>query len=207
MKFKYFLRGLGMGIVFASIVFLSVYRNHNALVISDDEIIRRAQELGMVEKEDPLKDLLGTTRDVTEAPSSGEQEEKDQTAGEKEKQTTEKQTTEKQTTEKQSTEKQTTEKEQSTEKRETTTERDQAAGNTEQTTEKEGTAYTITIKRGDTSYPICVQLQEMGMIDDAEKFDTYLVENGYANRLRVGEHALKKGMDYRAIAEAISDPA
>ena len=45
------------------------------------------------------------------------------------------------------------------------------------------------------------------MIEDASEFDAYLIQNGYASRIRVGEHTLKRGMSYHDIAEAISDPA
>ena len=58
MKFKYFLRGLGVGIIFASIVCLTAYQGNAKKEITDEEIIRRAKELGMIEKEDKIGDLL-----------------------------------------------------------------------------------------------------------------------------------------------------
>ena len=74
--------------------------------------------------------------------------------------------------------------------------------NTTETTEK----VSITIERGATSYTVCQKLQELGIVKDAAEYDNYLIENGYASRIRVGTHELTKGMDYHAIAEAISDP-
>ncbi|MCM1496984.1 MAG: hypothetical protein NC124_00795, partial [Clostridium sp.] len=67
-------------------------------------------------------------------------------------------------------------------------------------------AVEITVTAGTTSYDVCQKLQELGLVDDAARFDDYLIENGYANRIRVGTHKLIKGMDSKAIAEAISDP-
>ena len=64
----------------------------------------------------------------------------------------------------------------------------------------------ITVTAGTTSYDVCQKLQELGLIENAARFDDYLIENGYANRIRVGTHKLTKGMDSKAIAEAISDP-
>ena len=58
MKFKYFLRGLGLGIIFASIVCLTAYQGNSPKDMSDAEIKRRAKELGMVEQEDKIGDLL-----------------------------------------------------------------------------------------------------------------------------------------------------
>lgn len=47
MKLKYYLRGAGVGIVFATLIMLVVCST-NKNNISDDEIIRRAMKLGMV---------------------------------------------------------------------------------------------------------------------------------------------------------------
>ena len=165
MRFKYFLRGLGVGIVFASLIFFMVYKENATPKMSDKQIIERAKELGMVEEGSSIEDILHTSA-TSEAPENID------TAS-----TTEKATEEKQTTE-------------------ATTE------NTTETTEK----VSITVERGATSYTVCQKLQELGIIEDAAEYDNYLIENGYASRIRVGTHELTKGMDYHAIAEAISDP-
>lgn len=202
MKFKYFLRGLGVGIVFACIICLAAYQEKASDKMTDAEIIERAKQLGMVEQENQIGDLLKDK-------NSSEQQEEDQT-----KETTpvsEQTTSEKQSTEKTSTTQESgtgkvssTEKnssEQQTNKKETATteQADKANSSTEETVE-------ITVEKGSSSYPICQKLESLGMIKDAAEFDTYLIENGYANRIRVGTHKLTKGMDYKAIAEAISDP-
>lgn len=173
MRFKYFLRGLGVGIVFASLIFFMVYKENATPKMSDKQIIERAKELGMVEEGSSIEDILHTSA-TSEAPENID------TAS-----TTEKATEEKQTTE--STTEQTTE---------ATTE------NTTETMEK----VSITVERGATSYTVCQKLQELGIVEDAAEYDNYLIENGYASRIRVGTHELTKGMDYHAIAEAISDP-
>ena len=183
MKFKYFLRGVGVGIIFSSIVFLVAYQGAAAGKMTEEEIIKEAEKLGMVEKEDPVGDLLTTqtdAKDSKEEPSSSEETKSEENSEDK-KQT--EQTTEVTT--------------------ENTTEAT-TENNTETTTEEK---VTITIEKGSTSYTVCQKLQELGLIEDASEFDTYLVKNGYASRIRVGEHTLKKGMEYHDIAEAISDPA
>lgn len=47
MRFKYYLKGLGIGIIFATLIMTvsSVIHNNN---LSDEEIIKRAEKLGMV---------------------------------------------------------------------------------------------------------------------------------------------------------------
>lgn len=180
MKFKYYLRGIGIGIIFASVIFFAAYRENSSHVLTDDEIRTRAKELGMVEADAPISDLLNKTDDKN---LSTESDEKTTKQDLNEKKTTKEQTTEKDKTEENSTEEKTTEKNDSDNK-----------------------TIEITIKKGSSSYPVCQKLQELGLIDDAAKFDDYLIENGYANRIRVGTHKLKKGMDYHTIAELISDP-
>ena len=174
MKFKYFLRGLGAGIVFASLIFFMVYKENGTAKMSDKQIIERAKELGMVEEKSAIEDILHTSA-TSEDPKNKE------TASTTEKTTKE----EKRTTE--ATTEQTTEA---------------ATESTTETKEK----VSITVERGATSYTVCQKLQELGIIEDAAEYDNYLIENGYASRIRVGTHELTKGMDYHAIAEAISDP-
>ena len=56
MKLKYYLRGLGAGILFSVLVFVFVVSpNENEL--TDAEIIQRAKQLGMVEKTDSAIDM------------------------------------------------------------------------------------------------------------------------------------------------------
>jgi hypothetical protein len=197
MKFKYFLRGLGFGIVFASIICLTAYQNHTSETLTDEAIIQRAKELGMVEKEDTVATLLENQNNTEKDTDNSVSDTSEDTSEEK---MTETNTTE----EKETTEAETTEVSlKSSTEENGTSESAAAKEDSESTTEK---TVTITIERGSSSYPVCQKLQEAGMIEDASEFDTYLVENGYADRIRVGEHTLKVGMDFHDIAEAISDP-
>ncbi len=211
MKFKYFLRGLGTGIIFTSIICLMAFQNGDSRNISDKEIIERAKELGLVEKKETVKDVFASEKsseEMTEKKMTEEQKESEENTTKekmsKEKTTEEKATeetiTEEKTTEEKSTEKKTTEKK-------TTEEKTTEKNTTEQsTTEVKDKTVTITIKGGSTSFPVCQKLQELGVIKDATDFDNYLIKNGYANRIRVGTHTLTIGMSYEEIAIAISDP-
>lgn len=172
MKFKYFLRGLGVGIIFSSIVFLVAYQGAAVGKMTEEEIIKEAGKLGMVKEEDPLEDLLTTQNDKKKMENENVSSE-DETETSKE------------------------ESEQDDQNEQTT------EINTEsetETTEK----VTITIKGGTTSYAVCENLQKLGLIEDAGEFDKFLVKNGYAQRIRVGEHTLKVGMEFQDIAEEIT---
>lgn len=218
MKFKYFLRGLGIGIIFSAVICLTAYLSNPESKISDEEIIRRAKTLGMIEQEDKVGDLLEKNISEDKNPSSSEKNGENTVSTEvSETITTENASvnSEEITEEEDSTK----EKEKVSEKEKTeTTARDTeekmetTAKDTEEkteqgdekSTESEETV-TITVERGASSYPICQKLEKLGMIKDASEFDTYLIENGYASKIRVGDHILKKGMSFHDIAEAISD--
>ena len=58
MKFKYFLRGLGTGIIFATLVCFVAFNTSGSKEISDKEVIERARKLGMVEEKSSVKDLF-----------------------------------------------------------------------------------------------------------------------------------------------------
>ncbi|MDE5778621.1 MAG: endolytic transglycosylase MltG [Lachnospiraceae bacterium] len=202
MEFKYFLRGLGTGIIFASIIFLIVYSGNNQQKMSDAEIKKRAQELGMEEKDDPIKDLISTTDSKESSGKSSEEESTDIDSSDKGSDTEEEvkeDNTKEIPTEAADDENKSTEE---------TTAQDKAAEVSlkESETKAEEIDIEFSIRKGDTSYPVSLRLKDLGIIDSAEEFDTYLVKHDYANRLRVGDYTLKRGMDYQSIAETISDP-
>ncbi len=170
MKFKYFLRGLGVGIVFASIIFFVAYRQMGTTKMTDQQVMERAKELGMVEPDTSIKDLLESNTDI--------ENHMDKNVSDTE----------------------ASSEEATVSTAEATTE----AVTTENMTVAESVS--VTVEKGTNSYAVAQQLQELGMVADAAEFDDYLIENGYASRIRVGTHALTKGMDFHTIAEAISDP-
>ncbi|MDE6626346.1 MAG: hypothetical protein K2K56_08245 [Lachnospiraceae bacterium] len=186
MKFKYFIRGLGIGIIFTSIICLTAYQGNASDTMTDAEIIRRAKELGMVEADNSKVDALIKKQEnqtmTTEPPSSEQPIDEN----------TEEKSTEQQT-------KNPAGQESSEQPDNQDVVKDSDKKDKDETVE-------ITVTAGTTSYDVCQKLQELGLIENAARFDDYLIENGYANRIRVGTHKLTKGMDSKAIAEAISDP-
>ena len=90
MKLKYYLRGLGMGILFATIIMAissALHKND----ISDEEIIKRAEKLGMVKVEatEDENGLWGSTEnmnseDVPSTESKPQNEESTQSEEKKE---------------------------------------------------------------------------------------------------------------------------
>ena len=58
MRLKYYLRGLGIGIVVTAVI-MGVSAERQKPVMTDEQIIARAKELGMVEQEGILAEIAG----------------------------------------------------------------------------------------------------------------------------------------------------
>lgn len=182
MNFKYFLRGLGAGIIFTAIIMLAAYMTNGSYKMSDEDIIKKAEALGMVTtEENPIVSNAGT-ENATDEPAS-----------------TETPKTEAPTTEKMSTED--TDEPASTE--EPTTEAI-TENSTEQTTiDTEYTKATITVRSGMGSYEVAVLLKDAGIIDNASDFDSYLIRNGYSTRIRIKSQEFNSNMSYEEIAKLL----
>lgn len=65
--------------------------------------------------------------------------------------------------------------------------------------------FTIQIESGMASSQISRLLEERGIVDDAEAFNSYLLEHDYSLRVQLGEHELQTGMSYYEIAERLTN--
>lgn len=179
MKRKYFVRGLGVGILFGALIMFAAYMTSGKNRMSDEDVIKRAQELGMVKQSEYVLESDVTSQETTTEEITTEA-------------TTEKATTEAPTT---------TEKATTTEK--TTTEK---ATTEASTTEKADTSTqtTVTISSGMSSEAIASALANAGLVDDASKFNSFLVANGYDMKLETGNFSLETGMSYEEIAKILT---
>ena len=193
MKKKYFVRGLGIGIIFGALIMLAAYLTSGKGSLSDEEVMKRAQELGMVKKSEYVLDSEVTSEETTteavttEAPVTTEK-------------ATEAATTEAPGTTEKATEAATTEAPGTTEKatEAATTE----AATTEQTDAK--TKATITVSGGMSSETISSLLENAGLVDSASKFNSFLVQNGYDKKLETGSFDISGGMTYEEIARILT---
>ena len=71
MKLKYYLRGMGVGVLLTAII-MGVALSGSSSKISDEEIIRRAKQLGMVEAENTLSQYSESARLTEEIAESDE---------------------------------------------------------------------------------------------------------------------------------------
>lgn len=205
MKLKYYLRGLGIGIIVTTIILMIGFANQDNSM-SDEEIIARAAQLGMVMKEDG--GLFDTAEPDTEEISesternSQESDNKKDTA-EKTDANTEKDTTEKTYTD---TKKDTTEKS-DTEKdmvKQPDTEKESGDENSQKESEQPAETYTLVVKRGQVCRDICEELTKAGIIDDAEALRKYLFEVNIADFISVGTYEIPMDATMEDIAEELT---
>ena len=206
MKLKYYLRGLGIGIVVTAL--LMGYSNKN----------RAAEPKAEVATEETAGDLLAdrngeaTTEEVIEqstvenvtvetdsAETSEEETSQEETASELESSTQEAETI----TETESvteTETESVQTEETTDKKEQTQSSMEAdAGNALLQTTIE-----INIVRGDDSGTVARKLQNAGMVESATEYDAYLMQHGYDRKIRVGKVEIPVDATWQEIAEYIS---
>lgn len=196
MKLKYYLRGLGAGILFSVLIFAFVVGGKTE-TLSDEEIIRRAKELGLVEKitidMEKLKgNATGTpTPTLTDAPTSTPTQAPTNTPTLTPTSTPTPTPTNTPTPTPTSTPIPTpTQIPKQTESVE--------PGETVKTVK-------ITVVRGMTSEDVAYLVKEAGIVDDALALNAFLIRNGYAERLRVGTFELKSGMTQEEIAKRLTN--
>ncbi|MDD6627363.1 MAG: hypothetical protein PUF03_03810 [Lachnospiraceae bacterium] len=221
MERKYYLRGLGIGIVVTAIIMGIATSGKRGM--TDEEIIARAKELGMVENtvlsekteeeaETEAAVDIANAEDATEK-SAIEETKKPETSTEQKQNTTEE--TEKPETseeQKENTTEETKKPETSTEQKQNITEETKKP---ETSTEQQTTAdkkeditsavvKTITVNSGDGSYTVAQKLAEAGVVTSAENFDTYLCQNGYDKKLRTGNFSIPADASDEQIARIVT---
>lgn len=223
-RFKYYLRGCGVGIIVASFIFI-VTLHAKGGVMTDEKAMARASELGMVMSEESQtgeSQTVVTQTQTTQIPVTESNTPDTQKTTQKETQTQSSKVnqmeTESETKDSKKTQKSDTENPKSSQKTESTEKSD-----TKKDVKKEDSAkkdkdkkqeetqnseapeeVSITIRGGEVCRQIAQKLQDKGLVKDAEEFRKYMQEHDYAKYIRVGTFTLKKGMSYSEIAQVLT---
>lgn len=214
MKLKYYLNGFGVGVLFATLL-LSVsflLRMDHGSVMTDEQVIDRARELGMVTAAEQEE----SRPDMTEEGSSAEPQ--TTTAAEPETtetlETTEEPETATEITE-EATEEPTETPQETTAEPERATEASGEAASAPETTEgalgeasseapvTEDTRIVIQIKPGMSSETVSRLLEEAEVVEDASDLNSYLVNQGVARFIRIGSFEFSRNMSYEDIVKRI----
>lgn len=191
MKRKYYLQGLGLGILVTALVFTIAGPKE----LSDEEIIKRAEELGYVKEEGSslgIKDLLNketpmptptntpvSTPTETQAPTPTPTETPIPTP------TVTPEPTATPTPEPTATPKPT--------------------ATPVPTKEPEKTVKaTIVVERGNSASVVCEKLEQAGIVKDGSDFRKYLISRDLTDFINVGTYELSSDMSYKELAKKIT---
>ena len=228
MERKYYLRGLGIGIAVTAIIMGIALSGDKTM--TNDEIIARAKELGMVENtvlsdtgsEDAAQEDAGD--DQTEAPdldvavqpqndtenvqNNPEEDEDTETDIETDIDTQEQE------------EQAEDDGNEETDQDDLLTADDSETGNDSDPTESTeteddnradaggaitaSTVKMITINSGDSSYTVAKKLADVGVVTSATTFDTFLCQNGYDKSLRTGTFSIPADASDEQIARIVT---
>ena len=184
MKLKYYLRGLGIGIIVTTIILVSCFSMQKPKM-TDAQIIEKASQLGMIM---PEQDSVVAAETETTEPEETQQKNEQQVAAEEAQQETEQQTE--------------VPKEQATEE----TQQDAPSEDTENA-ESEDPAqqepFTLVVNRGDVCRTMCENLAANGVIDDSEGLRKYLSEVGYASFISAGTYQIPYHASYEEITNIL----
>lgn len=193
MKFKYYLRGCGLGILVASIVLMVSFHSQNK-TMDNTAVMERASELGMIM---PETEIVSTEAD-SQLPESGTQSTDTDFSSNK--------------NQKQNTKDSQNNTDGSSQKEEKDTQMASddktGSGNNKDTESKkkedkkeESEEITVEIKKGEVCRQLAEELEQIGLVEDAETFRKYMQQLGYDDRIKVGTYTLKRGMTEKEIAD------
>lgn len=196
MKLKYYLRGLGTGILFATLVMTisSVIHNNN---LSEEKIIQEAQKLGMIMPEDESEKtgLFGSKEETQNEVSDTEiLDTETQESDVPETEAQEELETEEVSVEETETEEIQTQPVVQPEEIEAPVD-----SNVEDQTYVE-----IQIPSGSTARVVATILYENGLIEKKEEFRIYMGEAGYAKKICVGTFQIPVGASYEEICQIVT---
>lgn len=206
MNLKYYLRGLGLGIIVTAVI-MGIAAGRNKESLSDAEIKERAKELGMVEQSGVLSELEGGTEAEAGSPLKTKTPAEDTAASPAAAQTA-----------LPSAEPKASEMPKNSEapKNSPTPVSTTAPAaspkpvssptpkHTASPQQEASSTVSIEIKSGESSTTVCRKLEEAGLIASAADFDVFLYQHGYDKKMKVGVHEIPVGAEPETIAELLT---
>ena len=204
MKIRYYLRGLGLGILFTTVFFL--IGGSSKQTMSDEMIKERAKELGMIENtvladigntmDESVEESIVISETVsTEVNTDIEVESTSEMDTETVAEETSPETEE-------SVEETSMEEELSKVETESSSEEEILSEEEEETPET-GQIISIVVNKGEGSDTVSRRLYEAGLVDDPYEYDLYLMQNKYDRKIGAGEHLIPTGSSWEEIAQLL----
>ena len=192
MKLKYYLRGLGIGIIVTTLVLMVAFSGKKEK-LSDQEIMQRAEQLGMVMADEGQTETGTEENTGTEAQPETEQDVQNTEEG-----TEENADENTENASEPETEPQTEAAAEPAAPEDTT---GNVLGEVKQETSGE---VAFTVKSGESSDTVAFNLYKAGLVDDATAFNRYMISKGYDSRLRTGDFKIRSGASYDEILKVLA---
>lgn len=218
MERRYYLRGLGLGILITAIIMGAAQRGSKEM--SDEEVRQRARELGMIENTvlsepvaEPEADAEQAETDLAAAEEKSEEaapadteavtEDTQEAAADEE--NSEEQSGAEDSQEQADAVDAQAEPEQADAQTALEEETEQSTGAQSETkTAASGEAQIFTIDKGDSSVSVAQKLEQAGLISSASSYDRFLCDNGYDKKIRAGEYTIPADAGDEQIARIIT---
>ena len=204
MKLKYYLRGLGIGILITTVILsLAGIGRKN---MTDEEVVKRAKELGMVEST-LLSDLPDQTKAEEVRPTEPEtslQPETSEQENNAEPETSEPETLEPEVSPEPEETASTPETPAAPEETPVTPEETPVSPEDGNPDTPAGETVTLVIGRGESSTTVSKNLKKAGIVEDAAAFDRFLCNNGYDKKIITGTYEIPYGASGEEIAKIIT---
>lgn len=218
MERRYYLRGLGLGILITAIIMGAAQRGSKEM--SDEEVRQRARELGMIENtvlsepvaepeadaEQAETDLAAAEEKSEEAaPADTEPVTEDMQEDAADEENSKEQSDAEDSQEQADAVDAQAEPEQADAQTALEEETEQSTGAQSETkTAASGEAQIFTIDKGDSSVSVAQKLEQAGLISSAASYDRFLCDNGYDKKIRAGEYTIPADAGDEQIARIIT---
>ncbi len=209
MKLKFYLRGIGIGIIVAVAICICAGLRTSEKTMSDDEVIKRAKELGMTQSSvltetEPADEVAEIKNDETEpAPAQDIVNAQDEATLDETPATDEQVAEESEEVTPEATPEPTEEPTPEPTEEPTPEPTAEAVAEPEETTEESGDYVIISVEKGNGSDTVARKLESAGLIDNASEYDKWLMQNGYDRIISAGAHKIPKGAGKEEIAKII----
>lgn len=197
MKLKYYLRGMGIGIMITTLILIIAFSIHKNDTVQQEE-----------PKQEAASKTVAEAQNSTQIPMDTETETEPVTEQNNAEQTDTQKTTEKQKENETSVVSASTEEKASEEK--TTEQKISETKSSEEKISEKNTPAAATEKvrfevgGGEYSDVICKRLLQAGLIDDADAFNKFLIQKDYDNLILPGVYDIPKGATYEEIAALLT---
>lgn len=189
MKIKWFIRGLGVGIIITALILCITYRNDS----KSNNIIQQAKELGMEFPKKPAEDQPAEASEPPSAPPSvpPSAAPTQTVTGAAVQGTDDGQTKE-------------GVKEQSEADQKAKDKLDKSAEDISSASQYKGGKKSFVVRSGLLSSSVAREMEQAGIIEDADAFDEFIEKNGYGKLVRSGKYDIPTGADFETIAKIIT---